>query len=238
MFRHGKPRTFIHDLRLASMLSLAAGVVNIVGVLSVNTLTTNVTGHFAFFAEAFVNQNYSTAWIYILYVLSFLAGAVTSNFLIELMIRRNVSAPHAFPMILEIVLLGSAAAASINSSVSNYVIANILLFSMGLQNALVTKVSQATVRTTHLTGLFTDLGIEMSQLFFYRAEAQVRQLKQSIYLRLAIIGFFFAGGVVGGYTYEVIGVKALFLGAGWLLITLLYDNIRYRFVSVLKRIGK
>jgi hypothetical protein len=26
----------------------------------------------------------------------------------------------------------------------------------------VTKISQSTIRTTHLTGLFTDLGIELS----------------------------------------------------------------------------
>lgn len=45
------------------------------------------------------------------------------------------------------------------------IIAFYLLFAMGLQNALVTKISNATVRTTHLTGLFTDLGIELSQLF-------------------------------------------------------------------------
>ena len=45
---------------------------------------------------------------------------------------------------------------------------------MGLQNALVTKVSQSVVRTTHLTGLFTDLGIELSQLFFYRKMSEFK----------------------------------------------------------------
>lgn len=53
-------------------------------------------------------------------------------------------------------------------------IAYCLLFAMGLQNSLVTRISNATVRTTHLTGLFTDLGIELSQLFFYR-ESMVRK---------------------------------------------------------------
>jgi uncharacterized membrane protein YoaK (UPF0700 family) len=43
-----------------------------------------------------------------------------------------------------------------------------MLFAMGMQNAMVTKISQSIVRTTHLTGLFTDLGIELSQLFFYK----------------------------------------------------------------------
>ncbi len=61
MFRQGKPRAFIHNLRLASMLSFVAGVVNISGVLSVHTLTTNVTGHFAFFCEHFVQGHYQTA---------------------------------------------------------------------------------------------------------------------------------------------------------------------------------
>lgn len=43
-----------------------------------------------------------------------------------------------------------------------------MLFAMGIQNSLVTNISKSTVRTTHLTGLFTDLGIELSQLFFYK----------------------------------------------------------------------
>ncbi|MEG1591792.1 hypothetical protein [Chryseobacterium sp.] len=50
MFRHkGKGRTYYHNLKLASILSGVAGLVNITRVLSVNNLTTNVTGHFAFF---------------------------------------------------------------------------------------------------------------------------------------------------------------------------------------------
>ena len=57
------------------------------------------------------------------------------------------------------------------------IIACSLLFAMGLQNSLVTKISNATVRTTHLTGLFTDLGIELSQLFFYKEP----QMKQKLY---------------------------------------------------------
>ena len=60
MFRHqGKARTFMHNLRLAALLSLVAGLVNITGVLALQTLTTNVTGHFAYFAEEFMKKDYS-----------------------------------------------------------------------------------------------------------------------------------------------------------------------------------
>ena len=60
MFRHkGKKRTYIHNIRLASILSFIAGLVNVTGVLSVRTLTTNITGHFAFFAEELAGKNFT-----------------------------------------------------------------------------------------------------------------------------------------------------------------------------------
>src|SRR5690606_38829412 len=52
MFRHrGKARTLKHNLAIASLLSLVAGIVNVVGFLAIQQLTTNVTGHFAFMME-------------------------------------------------------------------------------------------------------------------------------------------------------------------------------------------
>ena len=44
--------------------------------------------------------------------------------------------------------------------------------------------------TTNVTGLFTDLGIELSQLFFYKQKEQKSKLYSSIKLRLTIITFF------------------------------------------------
>ena len=78
------------------------------------------------------------------------------------------------------------------------IIAYALLFAMGLQNSLVTTISNATVRTTHLTGLFTDLGIELSQLFFYKLKEQKDKLYSSIKLRLTIISFFFFQNIPNG----------------------------------------
>jgi uncharacterized membrane protein YoaK (UPF0700 family) len=52
MFTHqGSERTFNHNLKIATLLSFVAGVVNVVGYFSVQKLTTNVTGHFAFFVD-------------------------------------------------------------------------------------------------------------------------------------------------------------------------------------------
>ena len=105
---------------------------------------------------------------------------------------------------------------------------------MGLQNSLVTSISNASVRTTHLTGLFTDLGIELSQLFFYKEKEQNDKLISSIKLRLTIISFFFIGGIVGGILYAKFKLHSLFFAASALVLGLIYDNLKFKFI-LLKR---
>lgn len=94
---------------------------------------------------------------------------------------------------------------------------------MGLQNALVTIISNSVVRTTHLTGLFTDLGIEFSQLFFYKDDEHRNKLISSIKLRLTIVFTFFIGGIVAGLLYPFIQMKTLILASMILIIGLGID---------------
>lgn len=238
MFRHqGKNRTFIHNLRLATLLSFVAGIVNVTGVLSIKTLTTNVTGHFAYFAEEVMKKNYSAAITFFIFTIFFLIGSFVSNFLAEIISKKNPNLSHVIPISLEIIVLISVGIYGGQSELSSFegkLIAFSMLFAMGIQNSLVTKISQSTVRTTHLTGLFTDLGIELSQLFFYKKPEETKKLKTSIYLRLSIIIFFFLGCFSGGFMYVFLEMKTLFVSAFFLLVALLYDYIRLQF-HVIKR---
>jgi uncharacterized membrane protein YoaK (UPF0700 family) len=239
MFRHkGKNRTFSHNLRLATLLSFVAGIVNISGVLGLKTLTTNVTGHFAFFAEKIFLNDYSAAITYFVFTLFFLLGAFTSNFTSEIVLRISPKYSHIIPIGLEFCILffvGIYAHESSIETISGKIVAFSLLFAMGIQNSLVTKISLSTVRTTHLTGLFTDLGIEISQLFFYKKLEERKKLKTSIYLRLSIITFFFIGCVLGGFMYQRIQLKTLLVASAFLLIALFYDYLRFKFFIIKRK---
>ena len=233
MFRHkGKNRTFIHNLRLATLLSFVAGVVNITGVMSVKTLTTNITGHFAYFAEEIMRKDFAAAITFFVFTLIFLLGAFTSNFISEYVAKSNSNFSHIIPIALEILILAIVASFESPMSLDNLEdksLASAMLFAMGIQNSLVTKISQSTVRTTHLTGLFTDLGIELSQLFFYKKPEETKKLKTNIYLRISIISFFFIGCVLGGFIYSFFNIKTLFVACFFLFIALLYDSIRLQY---------
>ncbi|MBL0329363.1 MAG: DUF1275 domain-containing protein [Bacteroidetes bacterium] len=239
MFRHkGKTRTFKHNLRLAALLSFIAGIVNITGVLQLKVLTTNVTGHFAFFAEELVLKHYSLAMSFLLLIFAFLLGSFSSNFLTEYFLKKGKTSAHKYPMLLEISLLfiiGTCGTMLIEKGFSDTIVASILLFAMGVQNSLVTQISSSTVRTTHLTGLFTDLGIELSQLFFYKRKEQREKLTQSIELRLAIISCFFLGCVLGGFLYSYLSLGILILASAFLAVAILYDVLLFNYYKLYRK---
>lgn len=236
MFRHqGETRTLRHNLGIASLLSFVAGLVNVAGFLSVQKLTTNVTGHFAYFVDELFKLQFMNGFIYFLYIFFFFLGSFFSNLLVELISRKNEKFVYVIPTIIESAILFSVAIfGQLFISTKPDLLAFSLLFAMGLQNSLVTSISSAAVRTTHLTGLFTDLGIELSQLFFYRSKEQNRKLRSSIKLRMTIISFFFIGGIVGGIFYSLLGLYVLFIAAGTLLSGIIFDGIKMR-LSLLKR---
>lgn len=230
MFRHsGKKRTFRHNLRIASLLSFVAGIVNVAGFLSIQRLTTNVTGHFAFFVDEVFRWNLWESFVFFLYIFFFLLGSFVSNMIVEIISKLNDKPSYRTPIIIEsiILLLVATFGQKLIYTHPDF-IACVLLFTMGLQNSLVTKISKATVRTTHLTGLFTDLGIELSQLFFYKLPEQKKKLLSSIKLRLTIISFFFLGGFLGGIFYSSLQLNILAIAAAFLLFGLIYDEIRLK----------
>lgn len=227
MFRHsGETRTLQHNLRIASLLSFVAGVVNVAGFLAVQRLTTNVTGHFAFFVDEIFKVDFLQAFVFFLYIFFFFLGSFVSSFMVELSYKRKGNYMYVWPVILESVILITAAIfGPILVDQHADLLAFLLLFAMGLQNSLVTTISNATVRTTHLTGLFTDLGIELSQLLFYKQPAQRSKLYSSIRLRFTIIGFFFIGGLVGGVVYSAMELYVLAVAGAVLLLGVTFNYL-------------
>jgi uncharacterized membrane protein YoaK (UPF0700 family) len=87
----------------------------------------------------------------------------------------------------------------------------VLCFIMGLQNAVITKISHAEIRTTHVTGLVTDLGIELGKLLYINRltrETRVAANRNKLRIQLALIASFFIGGLVGAVGFKSVGFIA------------------------------
>lgn len=231
----GGARTFRHNVQLAALLSLTAGFVNAAGFLAFAVLTTNVTGHAALFAKLLYEGDvYAARWVG-LWMLMFLAGAMVSA-LIVLLIGRQQRYAYVLPLVIEMLMLLLVGWLGHDHPDIAQWMAGALLFAMGVQNAMVSMISGYVVRTTHLTGMFTDLGIELSSLVKAETEKR-RELLSMIGLRTLIITTFMAGGVAGGFLYHRLGFTTFYIPALVLLAALLFDVTRKQVTVLVKGIN-
>ena len=230
MLRHlGSERTYGHNVKLASLLGMTAGFVNAAGFLGFATLTTNVTGHAALFAERIALHDWSNTRVVALWMFLFLAGAFISSLIVS-MTGENQQFSYVVPILIEmLILLGVALEGHRydQSVVSKELFAGSLLFAMGMQNSLVSMISGSVVRTTHLTGTFTDLGIELAQILDHTRKDKP-MLRSKIKLRLVVIFFFMGGALGGALLFHNMGFLAFLIPVSILLFTLMYDIFRIK----------
>ncbi len=228
MLRHtGEKRSFLHNLRLAILLCLNAGFINAAGYLAFAVLTTNVTGHAALLAVGIASGNLRSVRMVALWLVVFLAGAFSSSWWIS-RVGKNRAASYMVPILAIIAILLFVAVFGQNyhhTLAETEYFAGLLLFGMGMQNALVSMISGFVVRTTHLTGMFTDLGIDLSTALLSWGAVKPT-VKRRILLRVSIIVFFLLGGIGGGLLFSQVGFNAFYVPVGLLLVALFYDYFR------------
>ncbi len=84
----------------------------------------------------------------------------------------------------------------------------LLCFTMGLQNAIITKISDAVIRTTHLTGMVTDIGIVLGRMAYRGSNGAATTVSvelNKLGLLSSLVALFFVGGVIGAFGFKHAG---------------------------------
>ncbi len=214
----GRDRTVRANRQLGAVLAFVAGAINAGGYLAVQRYTSHMTGIVSAIADDLVVGSVGLALAGLVSLLSFIAGAATTALLINWARRRQLQSKYALALMLEalLLLLFGLVGANLNSLAQLLVPTAVLLlcFIMGLQNAITTKISQAEIRTTHMTGVITDLGIELGRLLYWNRTREgndvhlVRANRDKLFIHSTILGLFLGGGVVGALAFKAVGFSA------------------------------
>ncbi len=170
MFRHQGPGRSDHQNRIvAGYLAFMGGFVNSAGFVLIGTFTSHVTGNVGRLANDLVARQVDAAAAALTMIVAFLTGAFVASMCIESNFFGRTPNAYSAALSLEAMLLVLFTVVS-NVTVAAHprlkdMEAAILCAAMGMQNSLVTRLSGAVVRTTHLTGVFTDIGIEGARWF-------------------------------------------------------------------------
>lgn len=238
MLRHKQfNRSFKHNLLLAILFSIVAGMINVTGLIIFNVFTTNLTGHVGEFAFSVYTREWASLIKVLNWILSFLAGAFVASFLTNVLERVSPRVSYVVPVIVEIgcLLIVILPDFRIQSFNQNELKLLLLFFSMGLQNGIVSVVSGNVVRTTHLTGMLTDFGIGLSEWMINKEEK--RKNKEKVVLSGTIIFSFLLGGILSAYFTPVFSVGTIFIPIGVLLFVISFDFLKMRYLILKRKIS-
>lgn len=205
LIRVGDERTKNIDLALAGLLSSIAGALNAVGFMAAGLFTANMTGNISMFAEHLAQQNIVLALSFLGLVGAFICGAAMAAFAIQFGQKHQIRSAYAMAIFAEatiLLLLGFAFLMHPYGVQETYLII-VLSYVMGFQNAVTTMISQAQVRTTHISGMATDLGIELAAIGS-SPEAR-RDALPKLKLHSLTLACFAIGGVGGAISFGFIG---------------------------------
>ena len=214
----GKQRSATANRHLSLCLAFVAGAANAGGYLAVQQYTSHMSGIVSSIADRLAVGQIGLALAAAGALLSFLGGAMISAILINWCRHRDLESEYALPLMLEAVLLlcfglmGRYLAKHIWLFVPLTVM--LLCFIMGLQNATSTKATRSEVRTTHVTGLVTDIGIELGKMFYWnrsRAKGEamyVESDRQRLRFMLMLFSMFICGGLIGALGFKHVGFSS------------------------------
>ena len=238
-------RNKVLDRQMAWSLAFVAGATNAGGFLAVHFYTSHMSGTVSRVADEFALGHTVTALAALSCILFFALGAATTSFLVSLGRRHRFKSHYAFALAMEgTLLLVFGMMGPHLDHIHELMLpatVSLLCFTMGMQNAIVTTISNAEVRTTHMTGVVTDLGIELSRLFYFNVDRN-RKLKQivanrdKLKLHGLILASFLGGGLAGALGFKHIGFKVTIILAGFLYLLavrpLLYDlRVRWKLMQ-------
>ncbi len=224
LVRQGDARSSGTDRRLAVSLAAIAGALNAAGFYDVGLYSSNMSGNVSALADHLVLGSLTVAAVYLAVVAAFIAGAGASTVLTNAGRRRSIRGIYAASILAEAALLAVLGCAELwlPTVRQGLVGAAGLAFVLGLQNATVTRVSAARVRTTHVTGMATDLGMELANLLdptFRGDGVDARANRDGLALHGLTILAFLVGGMVGVVAWRTVG-PLLLLGSAALLVVL------------------
>ncbi|MCM2352010.1 MAG: DUF1275 domain-containing protein [Pseudobdellovibrio sp.] len=195
------------------ILSFLAGSINTGGFLASHRFVSHVTGYATLAGISLEQMDWYGFIMTLIIPIAFMVGVMFSAYLTEKQFAHYRHGQKYAPVmqivafLLLVVALGGLfgffGEFGTNTDLKNdYLLSAILCMACGLQNGAITMSSGATVRTTHLTGLTTDLGLGLVRAEITAKNSEQKQKeRRSNKLRMGTVASFTAGAIVGAFAF-------------------------------------
>lgn len=203
----------ISDFRfrlLGYLMAFLAGAINAGGFFAVSSYTSHISGALSHVADQLVDAQWQGALLALSGVVFFILGATHASWIILWTKRHRFRSGYGLSMWFEAVylLIFGLFGVALEYGLAMFQPTLLLLcFIMGMHNTVMTVLSGSAIRSTHMTGTGTDLGIELSKALYYsrknyRNLPDVKVNRPKMKLLLGMLASFVIGGVIGTWGYR------------------------------------
>jgi uncharacterized membrane protein YoaK (UPF0700 family) len=225
------------------LMAFQAGAINSAGYIICHRFVSHVTGFATLVGIDIANVSVVSALSMASVPLFFLVGVMISAYFVDMRTAIHKTPQHTFLIstiagLMYLVAIGGYLGwfgpfESPFNSLPNYPLIVILCLACGIQNGSITSASGSIIRTTHLTGNTTDLGLSLVRIIAHRHIAEIKQKEiLTTFIRVGIIGSFILGSTIGAIIFlriKFIGfLLPAFISSG-LILWDIADRLHHKF---------
>ncbi|MBX3720458.1 MAG: DUF1275 domain-containing protein [Turneriella sp.] len=222
-------RTLGDNIRLGTLTAFSAGMINVASLVILFSFTSNVTGTYAILASEIAKGNPYQIAVVLCWILAFFGGGFLANLIVIHWSKNHTYRAHAVPVVVEmlaVLAVGFYGGFFYRETLGETeVLTAILLLATGLQNGLTASITNFSLKTTHVTGITTDLAILAAM--FTKAEFRHNpELRNKAKLLSSVVAAYFAGALAAGFLAVKLDFAVFYIVAGFLFFVATYDFYR------------
>lgn len=220
-------QSFRVKMFFAFIYPFSSGIVIYAGLMTFSVVVTNITGLLPQIAQDLYQGRLNTAGSIFLWLFAFFMGGFFAGFCVEREKLNKWRYLHLLPlMVVSLIFITVGYATSQSVTLHPVVFPAMVLFSIGIQNAMVSLTTSSLIKASQITGVVNELGVDIAEIFHSEGEKR-RLIQREALLRLIIMCSFLMGAMFSVAIFPAIQTQIFFIPAGIIAGVIVHDIWRF-----------
>jgi len=220
-------RSFQVKMLYAFIYPFNSGIVIYAGLMTFSMVVTNVTGLLPQIAKDLYEGRLNTAGSIFLWLFAFFMGGFVAGWCVEREKLNKWRYFHLLPLAMVAAIFFIVGASKDRSQTLHpLVFPGMILFSIGIMNAMVSLTTSSLIKASQMTGVINELGVDIAEIFHSEGEKR-RLIQREALLRVIVMCSFIIGAMVSVALFPLWHIKVFYIPANVILAVMLHDVRRF-----------
>jgi uncharacterized membrane protein YoaK (UPF0700 family) len=219
-------KAFSIKMLYAFVYPFSSGIVIYAGLMTFSVVVTNITGLLPQIARDLYEGQLNTAGSIFLWLFAFFFGGFFAGWCVEREKVRKWRYLHLLPLLVVMTLFILVGMSNAITGLHPITFPSMVLFSIGIQNAMVSLTTSSLIKASQMTGVVNELGVDIAEIFHSEGEKR-RLIQREALLRLIVMCSFLLGAMFSVAMFPALQTKIFFVPAGIIAGVIVHDIFRF-----------